>query len=66
MRSLLRRLARDDGGQDIVEYALLAAFVGLAGIVGISAIGTALAAAYAGWDAASQDLWIMPPPGGGP
>jgi Flp pilus assembly pilin Flp len=36
------RLLRDDQGQDLIEYALLATFVSLLAIVGASLLGTAL------------------------
>lgn len=42
----LTRLAADDRGQDIVEYALLGAFVSLIGITGAGLLGTALNAWY--------------------
>jgi Flp pilus assembly pilin Flp len=36
------RLLRDEQGQDLIEYALLATFVSLLAIVGASILGTAL------------------------
>jgi Flp pilus assembly pilin Flp len=36
------RLIRDENGQDLVEYALLATFVALVCIAGASQLGTAL------------------------
>ena len=36
---LLARLMRDDEGQDIIEYALLAAFVSIAGYTLLKTIG---------------------------
>jgi Flp pilus assembly pilin Flp len=38
MWNLLRNLHRDDGGQDMIEYGLLAAFISIAAIVAIKAI----------------------------
>jgi len=38
----LRRLATEDVGQDLIEYALLATFVSLVAILGATALGTAL------------------------
>jgi pilus assembly protein Flp/PilA len=40
--SLLVRLAREDDGQDLVEYALLITFIALACIVGMQQLGTAI------------------------
>jgi pilus assembly protein Flp/PilA len=42
MKSLFTRFVRDDQGQDLIEYALLAAFVSLAAAVGAGLLGTAL------------------------
>lgn len=39
---LLPRLIRDDQGQDLIEYALLSAFVALVCVAGASTLGTAL------------------------
>jgi Flp pilus assembly pilin Flp len=61
---LIRRLVLDEAGEDLVEYALLAAFVALAGAAALSAMQVALRDAYMSWDAKYQALWVMPPPGG--
>ena len=42
LKSLLGRLVRDEQGQDLIEYALLATFVSLLAIVGAGLLGTAL------------------------
>jgi Flp pilus assembly pilin Flp len=39
---LIARFVRDDQGQDLIEYALLATFVSLLAIVGAGLLGTAL------------------------
>ena len=66
MRRILSRLIADDGGQDIVEYALLAAFIGVVGILTWQSIGTGIANAYAAWDGGVQGLSACTPdPGGG-
>jgi Flp pilus assembly pilin Flp len=65
MRILLRRLVADDRAQDLVEYALLAAFVALASIAALDPLRTALRTAYLNWNAASQSCWQMPAPGSG-
>jgi pilus assembly protein Flp/PilA len=46
MKALLVRFVREDEGQDLIEYALLAAGISLAAIGGIGAIGTALNSKY--------------------
>ena len=42
----LRRLLAEEEGQDLIEYGLLAAFISLAVIASIDAVGGALSAAY--------------------
>lgn len=42
MKALLVRFVREDGGQDLIEYALLATFVSLAAAVGVNLLGTAI------------------------
>jgi Flp pilus assembly pilin Flp len=40
--NLLTRFIRDEQGQDLIEYALLATFVSLLAIIGAGLLGTAL------------------------
>ena len=42
VKNLVARLVKDEQGQDLIEYALLATFVSLVAIVGATALGTAL------------------------
>jgi pilus assembly protein Flp/PilA len=42
LKNLIVRLVRDEEGQDLIEYALLATFVSLVAIAGASLLGTAL------------------------
>ena len=58
------RLFRDESGQDVIEYALLAAFIGVAGAAAARSILTTMAVSYPAWDAAVQALWEMPDPAG--
>lgn len=58
-----RTLLVNDEGQDLVEYALLAAFVGLAGLAAFAAIRDAVAQGYVNWDMTEQSLWEPPDPG---
>lgn len=58
-----RSLFVGDTGQDLVEYALLTMFIGLAGIAAWNAIEDTLGAAYAGYDTKSQGLWEPCDPG---
>ena len=42
MNNLFERIVREEQGQDLIEYALLAGLISLASIVAITALGTAL------------------------
>jgi len=42
MKSLLKRLVRNEEGQDLIEYALLAALIALACTVAMGAVGDQL------------------------
>lgn len=46
MLNLVQKLAREERGQDLVEYALLAAGIGIALIPTIPSLATALIGAY--------------------
>lgn len=50
-------LARDERGQDIVEYALLSALIGVMGIAAWDAISNGIGGAYSDWDTNTQNLW---------
>lgn len=66
MKRLIKRLLSEKSGQDLIEYALLGAFVGIVGILAWQAIGVGIWVAYTGWDTGVQDLSACTPdPGGG-
>ena len=46
MREFLLRLVREDEGQDLIEYALLAGFIALASTAMITNIGTGVNTVY--------------------
>jgi pilus assembly protein Flp/PilA len=46
MKTLLSRLVREEKGQDVIEYALLAAAISVVAIPTVPAIGTAVNNAY--------------------
>jgi len=58
----ITRLAREESGEDLVEYGLLTAFIGLAGVGVFSVIMATLHSGYLNWDSGTQGLWEMPPP----
>ena len=47
LRTLFRHLLKDESGQDLIEYALVAALVALAAIASIRSLGTAVDHAFA-------------------
>jgi Flp pilus assembly pilin Flp len=55
-------LMADDRGQDLVEYALLSAFIGLAGMAALNLIAQAIGFTYAAWDTNVNDAWEPPAP----
>jgi Flp pilus assembly pilin Flp len=59
---LLMRLLRDDDGQDLAEYALLVAVVGLTGLAAWAGVQQAIASGYVAWDTAEQQIWEPPDP----
>ena len=58
----IRRLLADEGGVDLIEYMLLATFVGIATWLGVQVIGTAMNNSYQSWDNATQGAWETPEP----
>ncbi len=46
MREFLLRLAREDEGQDLIEYALLAGFIALASVAMITNVGSGVNDVY--------------------
>ena len=48
-RVLLIDFFREDAGQDLIEYAYLAAFFGIAGYLVLSSIGPTVGATYNAW-----------------
>lgn len=46
MKNLLKTLVRDDRGQDVIEYVLLAAGISIVAIVTIPTIGEEVVARY--------------------
>ncbi len=48
IKNLLRVLATDDSGQDLIEYALIAAMVGLGAVAAMQSLATAISGAFTG------------------
>jgi Flp pilus assembly pilin Flp len=62
---LLRSLVVDEQGQDLVEYALLAALVALVTVPAIAKFQSVMYSTYVSWFTASMGCWQMPDPGHG-
>ena len=46
MWELLKRLKQDESGQDLIEYALVAALIALGAVVSMKAVSTAIGSAF--------------------
>lgn len=64
MMRLLNQLRDDEGGQDLIEYALLGGFIGLACVAAMSLLSGSMETAYQAWSAEVQSdaLVEMPNP----
>jgi pilus assembly protein Flp/PilA len=46
MREILSTLHRDESGQDLIEYTLVAALIALAAVAGLPIIASAISSAF--------------------
>jgi pilus assembly protein Flp/PilA len=46
MKAMLRRLVREEEGQDLIEYALLAGFISLVAVLAITQVGVGVNNVY--------------------
>jgi Flp pilus assembly pilin Flp len=65
----LEKLIADEAGQDLVEYALLTAFLAFAGYIVLTALGVDILDTYQSWvdplrPGSTPTLWDPPPPAG--
>lgn len=66
LQALVRRFVADDDGQDLIEYALLSAFIGVCCVLVWVNIRGAIGNVYGRWDTNVQNLSsCTPDPGGG-
>ena len=64
--NMLQRFLREDDGQDLIEYALLSAFIGICAVVAWTNIPPKIAGAYNNWNSGVQTISACTPdPGGG-
>ena len=45
-KQLLNNLVNDESGQDLIEYALVAALVALAAVAGMKSVGSAIQSSF--------------------
>jgi pilus assembly protein Flp/PilA len=53
--NLMKHFVRDEQGQDLIEYALLAGFISLAVVAAVTNVGTALDGLYDNIDTKVKD-----------
>ena len=53
----LTRWFVEDRGDDLLEYAILAAFVGVAGAVALALMPAIINDVYTSWDTSTQEAW---------
>lgn len=56
MKNLFNRFVRDDQGQDLIEYALLAGFISLVAVTAITNVGSGVNTVYGNIDAQVQSI----------
>ena len=61
---LVTALVRDESGDDLIEYALLAALIGIAGVLTFNTLSGKMGTAYSGWNSTAKSSWVPCPPGG--
>jgi Flp pilus assembly pilin Flp len=54
--SLIAAFVRGDSGQDLIEYALLTAVIGVTGILALSVLSTTMGNAYASWHTGANNI----------
>jgi len=56
------RLIVEEDGADIIEYALLASIIGVAGMVFFPVIRDGMSRAFTGWGQQVNSRWVPDPP----
>jgi Flp pilus assembly pilin Flp len=60
--TLVTAFVRDERGDDLVEYALLAALIGVVGVLAFNTVSGKMSNAYTGWNANAQSQWVPDAP----
>ena len=61
MKNLFSKFVREEDGQDLIEYALLAGFISLVAVVAITSVGSGVNTVYTNIDGQVKAI----PPGTG-
>ncbi len=56
VKAAAKRFGRDESGQDLIEYALLAGFISLVAILAITAVGSGVNSVFGGVDTKLQTI----------
>jgi Flp pilus assembly pilin Flp len=59
---LFARFLKDEAGQDLIEYALLTATIGVASAAAWTALGPTIRGTYQSWNDNLYNLWQSPDP----
>jgi len=65
LEAFARRLADDEGGQELIEYAILTALIAVGSVLLFAQLATTMNTAYAGttgFNQATQNAWEPCPP----
>ena len=65
MAAFVLRLVRDEQGQDLIEYALLTAVIGFAGLAVFGVLLNVISNSYGSQETAVNDRWVPSDPGAG-
>ena len=65
MAVFVLRLFRDEQGQDLIEYALLTAFIGFAGLAVFGTVLGVISNTYGSQETAVNNNWVPSDPVGG-
>ena len=60
--TLVTAFLRDERGDDLIEYALLAGLIGLVGVLAFNTVSGKMSNAYTGWNANAQSRWVPDAP----
>ena len=65
MAAIVLRLFREEQAQDLIEYALLTAVIGFAGIAVFGVLLNAISNTYGAQEGAVNNRWVPSDPGAG-